>query len=441
MKRFTEIISGAIMGAVLLAIVPVPVRADYTEFRSGGISYEIIDPEGRKVRTKTGDLYDGSQIGGSNCSGDLYLAGIVGYGGKFYTLVELGHDSFYGNTELSTVTINAERLTEIGLGAFEKCTALRKATITTESDYELGIQAFWNCKNLREVDLGYNVTSIGTSAFWNCGKLEELYIPAKVTSMGDYVCSYCESLKSLRFATTKLPVIGRDAFTNCKSLRTLVLPPAGLLIICEDAFNGCEVLENLEIPNSVTNIDEHAFVSCFALKTLKLGDRLETIGEGAFAGCVSLESLTFGPNLREIADRAFNSCDRLMAVDLPASLQTVGSRVFNGEDAMDRVVCRAVTPPEAGKAMFGSRTFAETPLYVPDASVGAYAAHEEWGQFNRIAGISTMNSPVEAPEADNAASCEIYNLRGERMEARREALAPGIYIERSGAGTRKIVVE
>ncbi len=91
--------------------------------------------------------------------------------------------------------------------------------------------------------------------------------------------------------------------------------------------------------------------------------------------------------------------------------------------------------------MFGFRTFSEPPLYVPDGSVAAYAAHEEWGKFNRIAGISIMNSPVEAPEADNTGSCEIYNLRRERMEACRETLAPGIYIERYGAGTRKIVVE
>lgn len=442
MKRTKTILRRLLPGAIAATVATLPSYADYTEFQSNGVNYEITDPEGRKVRTKTGDLYDRHQIAGSFVNGDLYLTSMVGYQGKFYTLVELGHDSFYGCETLSTVTINAESLEEVDLGAFEKCIGLRKATISTGTDYKLGIQAFCNCQNLREVDLGYNVTSIGTSALWNCAKLEELYIPAKVTSMGDYVCSYCESLKSLRFATTKLPVIGRDAFLGCRSLTTLVLPPAGLLIICEDAFNGCEVLESLEIPNSVTNIDERAFVSCHALKTLKLGEKLETIGEGAFAGCISLESLTFGPNLREIADRAFNSCDKLMVVDLPASLQMVGSRVFNGEEAMSLVVCRAVTPPAAGQGMFNSKTYAGTTLYVPDGSMAAYAAHEEWGKFNRIAGISTMNSSVEVVvEAGSAGIYEIFNLRGERMECGRESLAPGVYIERSGTATRKIVVE
>ncbi len=464
MKNIRSIYQRKFIAAVITAMfIPSVLHADYTEFKFNGVSYQITDPAQRRVRTSCGILYDGKYLPGSFVSGDLNLTGIVSYNGSFYTLDEIAHDSFCNNEALTRVNINVEQLKEIGLNAFEDCPVLRKVKIQTSTDYVLGAQAFYNCSNLREAELGYNVTSIGTCAFWSCEKLENFYIPSKVTFLGEYAFTYCYSLKSLIFATTKLAEIRREAFLGCKNLQTLILPERGLEKIGEYAFSNCASLEHLEIPNSVKQIDQYAFLDCGAmasltlgnaveiigqgafngcksLKSLTLGNAVRTIGQGAFSGCESLESLDFGPNIQTIDDMAFSICNNLKTVDLPASLLKVGKLAFNGSGAMDRVVCRATTPPEAGDIMFSEDTYQQATLYVPAASVSSYASHPEWGKFNRIADINSMNSGIEAVESDYRINDEIFNLDGTRMDEGIAPSKPGIYILRSGSETRKILI-
>lgn len=76
---------------------------------------------------------------GTSVSGDLTLLGIAAHRGTFYTLDEIGYNSFCSNPELTGVSIVAERLTEIGMSAFEKCPKLASVSIQTDSDYSLEI--------------------------------------------------------------------------------------------------------------------------------------------------------------------------------------------------------------------------------------------------------------------------------------------------------------
>lgn len=417
--------------------IPVGARAGYPAFTYAGVNYEITDPGAKNVRTMPGNT---ASEPGTSVSGALNLLGIAAYEGVFYTLDEIGYNSFCANPELLSVSIVAERLTEIGMSAFEKCPKLASVSIQTGSDYSLGIQAFDNCTGLRSVDLGPNVTSIGMNAFWNCEQLEEIHIPSKVTELGEYAFQYCESLKKVTFSTTKLAWLRTAVFAGCNSMHTLILPAYGLTDIGQRAFQGCHALESLTVPNSVKFIGDFAFNECESMKALYIGDGVERIGDAAFAACYALEALRLGPNIREIGTGAFSGNKKIFEVELPATLESVGKLAFSGYYAMRKVVCGAVTPPEAGSYMFNEATYNEAVLYVPAASVEAYKAHAEWGKFLKIADIESMSAGITDTEIPAQGRTEIFNLDGARVGATADELPRGIYIIRHDGRAQKVLV-
>lgn len=127
---------GVTCAATAMAFIPVGAGAKNPAFTYGGVNYKITAPGAKKVRTMPGNK---SSDPGTSVSGDLTLLGIAAHGGTFYTLDEIGYNSFCSNPELTGVSIVAERLTEIGMSAFEKCPKLASVSIQTDSDYSLEI--------------------------------------------------------------------------------------------------------------------------------------------------------------------------------------------------------------------------------------------------------------------------------------------------------------
>ena len=105
--------------------------------------------------------------------------------------------------------------------------------------------------------------------------------------------------------------------------------------------------------------------------------------------CTNLKDVTFGSSVTSIGERAFN----LTAIEnlvLPASVATISEHAFSYCDKLNSVVCKATVPPAAA-TVFDCNEFEdqdivyhEAILFVPNESLEAYRAHEEWGKFEHI---------------------------------------------------------
>ena len=93
-------------------------------------------------------------------------------------------------------------------------------------------------------------------------------------------------------------------------------------------------MTSVTIPNSVTSIGGSAFGDCTGLTSVVIGNSVTKIGEWAFLGCTGLTSIT----------------------------------------------CEASTPPECESDVF-YKVDKSIPLYVPEESVEAYKAADQWEDF------------------------------------------------------------
>lgn len=89
-----------------------------------------------------------------------------------------------------------------------------------------------------------------------------------------------------------------------------------------------------------------------------------------------------------IADNAFYNCG-VTSVDLPNTVTSIGSQAFYNCQNLAKVTCRTINPPDTYYSFEGDYysndvIYNNATLYVPNESLEAYRAHEEWGKFTRI---------------------------------------------------------
>jgi len=124
-----------------------------------------------------------------------------------------------------------------------------------------------------------------------------------------------------------------------------------------NAFRNRSNLLNVIMPNSVTTIGDRAFYYCSNLGSINTGESVTTIGASAFSTC-NLTNLSLGPNVTSIGTYAFYGCE-----------------------ALEKVYCRATTPPKGGYSMFEG--VADTcKIYVPAASVDSYKSANYWSNYS-----------------------------------------------------------
>lgn len=68
-------------------------------------------------------------------------------------------------------------------------------------------------------------------------------------------------------------------------------------------------------------------------------------------------------------------------ITIPKSVTEIGSLCFHGCENLSKVTCYAVTPPKTSNSFEDED---KKMLYVPEASVYAYKAAEEWKDFGNI---------------------------------------------------------
>lgn len=164
-------------------------------------------------------------------------------------------------------------------------------------------------------------------------------------------------------------------------------------------------IKKVIIGNGITNLVGAAFVQAKNIEEVVLGEGMTTIGESAFWGCSGIKHVIIPSTVETIEDQAFRSCADLRSINLPASVKSIGTWAFAFCNwNLDSITCRATTPPTCDSEAFYEIPV-ETPLYVPAASVVAYKAADQWGEFTNIIALP------EPPMFPGDPGTIMYNLQ------------------------------
>ena len=245
----------------------------------------------------------------------------------FSGISELGENAFYGNSNLTEVTIPAS-LEKIDAYAFANCVNL--ATVKFESGCTLKTieERAFEGSGLTSFKVPTTVESIGKYAFANCGKLTEFTFADTENKLTlDSNAFYRSALVNITLpANIVFEAKSTSAFAECNSLLSATV---NCDVICTYLFSKCAKLETVTIGNGVKELGASAFRYCESLKTVKLGESLEAIPSYAF-GDSGLENITIPASVKVINSYAFNGCSDLVAVNFAqeSALRTIEKNAF-----------------------------------------------------------------------------------------------------------------
>ncbi len=330
-------------------------------------------------------------------------------------------------------------ITYIGDDAFSVCKKLVSANIPNKLT-AISDRLFSGCSKLASIEIPNGVTSIGSTAFQGCTSLTSVVIPNSVTIIGSYAFNNCSGLSSVTIGKG-VETIKSDAFTGCSSLtgvyisdlaawcsinhewydgNTILLEahnlylngnivtnlviPNGVKRIKARAFDGCSSITSVSFPTSVDTIELWSFAHCDNLSSISIPN-IKYIGEQAFAhnpsltsievpssvkylgwgtfwNCTALKEVVLNDGLEEISGYAFNNTT-IEKITIPETVQNIGDYVLGSGTNMHYIACAATIPPICGEYTFSSVN-KSIPLYVPEASIDAYKAADQWKDFTDI---------------------------------------------------------
>lgn len=164
------------------------------------------------------------------------------------------------------------------------------------------------------------------------------------------------------FKDKKYEVVGitQDAFAGSKKLIAVVMPNS-IEKMGYSVFSRCTALNSVVLSESVAHIPECTFYDCRKLTCVNIPEGVVSIGDMAFSGCVSLETITLPTTIKSLSNSVFFSCTNLKSV-----------------------VCRAVSVPTLGRAVFNNIPIDEAVLYVPASALEEYKKADQWKNFGTI---------------------------------------------------------
>ncbi len=194
------------------------------------------------------------------------------------------------------------------------------------------------------------VVGIGTDAFFGNTFIEEVELPLSLEYIGYNAFQGCSKLSNVHFtgheagaqnvSDCKLNRIESGAFKGCVSLTNAILP-ATLQYIGAEAFRGCTLLDEIDIPDLVTEIEDHAFTDTKYFLTEKNWepDGVLYIENHLIRAKTSLSgTYKVNDNVVSISAEAFKDCVFLQEIELPATLKAVDRDAFKGCTALTTVV-------------------------------------------------------------------------------------------------------
>lgn len=203
-----KIISVLTSAVIAVSAVPLVTLVDGT---LASASEKSTEPEFFLENINFDDLT--AEIGEvANCTGDLVIPSSI----DNFKIVGIKAKTFFGNTELTSVTI-PETVKTIGANAFTGCLSLESAVIP-DSVSELGKGCFMSCTSLENVIFGHGIKAIPENCFYSCTALSSIEFPANVTEIGDQAFFGCGDLSGTYIPST-VTLIGKDAIGRHYSIR------------------------------------------------------------------------------------------------------------------------------------------------------------------------------------------------------------------------------
>lgn len=362
-------------------------------------------------------------------------------------------------------------VTKIGAKAFAYCTETSQGTevhiyhgfkkiVLPSTIVEIGAEAFYCCEFLTTCELPGKVQTIGANAFHGT-HITSVNIPGSCHTIGESAFS-STTLKTLTFTDSSTPLSIKKAAFSGSDMAKIVLP-ARLTSMEENVFSQCFYLTDVVINSNLPAIPKETFYSSFygKLKSVRINGPIQTIGERAFYGNIELAAITFPSTLRAIGESAFENCFwngttfngvlslpsglqtigasafkdcGITGINIPSTVTSIGSGAFVGSKLMT-VRCDAVIPPATTTwALFDLDSYTTGALTIPAASWQKYKSALGWSMFNydKYSGVEDVS-----PD-DTDAEAEYHTLKGVKVSC--ENLTPGVYLERRGAETRKVLV-
>ena len=317
------------------------------------------------------------------------------------TVISDGYHMFYNCSKLQSIDLSQLPITALGDYAFSGCAEL--ATVLLPDNFTTISSGMFNgCSKLANFSMPATITSIGQNAFKDCAKLSSVTVPASVTSMGQYAFQNCTSLTtaSVLANVAMLPIY---TFDGCTSLKTVTMDGSSITTIGERAFNGCSQLVDITLPSGLTTLGQYAFNDCVSLSLISLPATLTTLGNGVFDGCTGLISLEIPEGVSELPQSVFSGCTGMQSLYLPSTITTINYSAFYNLNSLIDLHIQATTPPPFS---YYSRA-PQVSLFVPEASISAYQAADNWKNFGHI--YAELTNLATLDDGEYALLQQIYN--------------------------------
>lgn len=375
------------------------------------------------------------------------------------SMSSIDEKSFYGCSNLKTVTINSNYFMGVNRGIdldfiYNNFCPLSylfgnqvENYILGESITVIGNYAFYGCTRLVNVTMTNGVTSIGDNSFENCSSLTSLTIPNSVTSIGRCAFRDCTNITTIVFPEG-LKEIGESVFDGCSNLINLNISvidyaafcknkvvglinnhigkpfhlidsegieikkyiiPDGVTSIGGEAFCNCTDLTSVTIPLSVTSIGNSAFKGCGSLSSIQLPEGIITIESSAFQGCGFTE-IQIPSTVTSIGDNAYKNCTKLTSAIIPKNVTTIGNQIFEGCNQLSilSIDSKTINPWFSGLISIKDLTIGENTISIAESafanctgleivSIGKNVTSIGYSAFSRCSNLKSVISLVENP--------------------------------------------
>lgn len=199
-----------------------------------------------------------------------------------------------------------------------------------------------------------------------------------ITNVPGYAFSKCAQLDNVTIPST-VTVISRNAFASCEALTAIEIP-SSVNEIGLNAFNAC-AFTNVTIPNSVTTMGNTVFSGCTSLESVTLSKSMSVLPTSTFNKCSALKEVYIPESYTTINFGAFHSCSSLETVTLAASVDSIGGYAFYNNTSLSKIYSMNTVPPAADAAKIFDGVLETAQVFVPVASVDAYAVAAGWEKF------------------------------------------------------------
>ena len=419
---------------------------DWWVSSESGYDKLIVTLDGTAILEKSGDSYSGTftkTVGsGSHTMVVKYSkdnSGSSGYdkakvsntkvvGGGASASLSIGHEAFRGCNNLSSITLG-DSIKSIGDYAFYGCSKLAEVTIPNKTT-SLGEYCFSGNSLLANIDLGNGLKTIGQYCFSGCS-MPEISIPASVTSIGNYTFNNCSSLADvvIEDRTSELTLGSNGSsplFASCP---------------LDSVYIGGKIMYNTSSSSGYS-----PFYRNTSLRTIVISDTEEEIYNNEFYGCTSLKNVTMGDGVKKIGNWAFSGCSNLDYFNFGSGMQSIGDEAFSDCTNLTMLISYAEVPPTCGSMALDDINKWECVLRVPQNSLSAYQAADQWKEFFFIEDVLTGINEIEAEtegDAQGDVRGDVYSLNGTLLKRnvnvnRLNSILPaGLYV----VNGKKVVVK